>query len=960
VYLGAYRRLASGEIPMGEYNRAPLRGDTDVLAKRIGARIVDALVEALGILIIVFGIAIIGYTIHAYKPSFLIGVIVASLFVLAYELLLEGLWNGQTVGKRLLNIQVLMDDGRTCTLTASVVRNLLVVVDGLILYAIAFLSIWKSPLRKRVGDRVAHTVVAHTEPTAAPQATDNTPEPESTSPSSTAIDQSTPTTTSSQQVDPLTSGRSRTETSTSGRMGESAEKITRARQAITATIADEAAESGWVEAVLNRLTNLSTAYERWLTENADNQSQIDLWAAELSGWFRARESRFHSVREDINQARHEESWDLYLARITIYSALTALGGIIAGILLSLLFATTGVFAAIHPQVAAPQNVSSFADHYRVILGGGLLTLFLGGISGSIVFALLYFAPRIQKDTRSREVTHILPYGVTYMYALSRGNMPLVQIVQQVADSTGPYGAFASECQLIVREMEYFGRDLQAAMRHTRANTPSPEFAALLNDLGTVFHASQSVTPFLRDKTEEFHERAHQAQEDFLDTLEILAELYLIAMVLGTLLLTTIFVVMGTINPGTTFFLYPIIYIFIPGGTIAFYVIIDALSVDEAETIDVTLPTTVDPITTTDLDEEASTLKEARTSSTRNTDRRGTAATDGGMITPPAAGNTRSFTENLHLIEGLASAKRRQRVLELLRYPFDHPYEQPLAALGWSLPLAVLVELLILATGTAHLSGLTNAPLWATTILGVVPLFISIGPVTYYHEVSSRRQKHINKELPTAVRQLASANEAGMSINESIAVVGETSSGLLADEFSRLSHALTWNLEFSDGLAELANRLRNPRFTRVASLLIQANTATNDVRDVLNAIETDVQNAADLDKEHSQRMFLYVFMAVIGFGVFLVINAFLYSTLLTQVAHVQSASAASKLGSQLNGAAFGSNFQLTKYRMLFFHATLIQAVATGIMGGKLATGDGKSGLKYALGQVIVTVIVFFLI
>lgn len=950
---------------MDGYDRAPLRGDTDVLVSRIGARIVDCLIEALGITVIVFIFGAVGLAIHAYQASFLIGVMVAALFVVSYELLLEGLWNGQTVGKRVFNIRVLMDDGRLCTLRASVVRNLLQVVDGTILYVVALVSIWRSPLRKRVGDRAAYTVVAHTEPVATPKAADASRETDPGSESSTESVRSTSETTTTQPVDPLTTQQPRTRSpSTSAtsrsRMEQSAEKITRARQAITATIADEAAESSWVESIINRLTDLSTSYERWLTENADNQSKIDLWAAELSAWFRARETRFQTVRENINQARHEESWDLYLARISIYSALAAFGGIIAGLFLSFFFAQAGVFAAIHPQVAAPQTIASVADHYRVLIGSGLLTLFLGGLSGSVVFGLLYFAPRIQKDARSREITHILPYGVTYMYALSRGDMPLIQIIKQVADSTGPYGAFASECQLIVREMEYFGRDLQTAMRHTRANTPSPEFSALLNDLGTVFHASESVTPFLRDKTEEFHERARQAQEDFLDTLEILSELYLIAMILGTLLLTTILVVMGTINPGTTIFLYPVIYIFIPGGTIAFYIFIDALSVDEVETVDVNLPTTVDSITPADLDEKVTHLEEARRSTSKDLVSGHPTATDGGMETTPAAGNIRSFAENHRLLEGLASAKRRQRVIEFLRYPFDHPYEQPLAALGWSLPLAIFAELIILATGTARVSGLTSAPLWATTLLGVVPFYIAVVPVTYYHEVSSRRQKRINDDLPTTVRQLASANEAGMSITESLAVVGETSSGLLADEFSRLSHALTWNLEFSDGLAELANRLRNPRFTRVASLLIQANTATNDVREVLDAIETDVQNAADLDKQHSQRMFLYVFMAIVGFIVFLTINAFLYSTLLVQIAQIQSTSTTSNLGNQLSGVAFGSSFPLTRYKMLFFHATLFQAVASGIMGGKLATGNARSGLKYALGQVILTVVVFFLI
>ena len=578
--------------------------------------------------------------------------------------------------------------------------------------------------------------------------------------------------------------------------------------------------------------------------------------------------------------------------------------------------------------------------------------------------LFYYLPVIKKDTRSREITHILPYGVTYMYALSRGKMPLVQIIQHAGDATGPYGAFAEECQLIVREMEYFGRDLQDAMRQTREHTPSDEFAALLNDLGTIFRASQSVTPFLRDKTHEFHERAHDAQEDFLDTLEIFAEFYLISMVLGVLMLVTIVVVMATQNPSATSYLYPLTYILIPGGTFGFYLIIDAMSVDETKTVDVTLSTSSEPVTTGELEAEASELKTARKthSTTATTDGRTTTpATDGGVSqsVPPAAGNTRSYTENISLLEGIATAKRRQRIIELIRFPFDHPYEKPLAALGWSLPIAIVYLAVVLSTGLTQISSILTSPIWATTVLVVIPFFITFTPITFYYEISNRRQNRINTELPAVIRQLSSANEAGMSLSESFAVVGETSSGVLAREFTRLSHALTWNFEFSEGLAELANRLRNPRFTRVASLLIQANTATNDVREVLDAIETDVQNAADLDTEHSRRMFLYVFMAIVGFLVFLAINSFLYATLLTRIAHMSSAAQGSQVSSQL-GSTFGGSLNLTTYKMLFFHATLVQAVCTGIMGGKLSSDDARDGLKYALVQVLFTTIVFIFI
>ena len=972
---------------MSSQPSSPRPEDTHVLTERLGARLIDGLIDLLIGAIILFIFVFIGLRTNTYQTFLSIALVISAAFIIGYEFLLEGVWNGQTIGKRLLGLEVRMDDGRPCTVKASATRSLAEVIELITLYLLAFASMQTSPWRKRLGDRLAHTIVTTTTPTETDDVTETEdpnlqtiPTTERRLPNGAPISRQRPpsppgdsdirkTSNASEAQSGLRDRLSRSNPFVSGESTENTgetgnETISRARQAVTSTLADQASEADWIESLLGRLTEYAKRYDVWLAQSQSEQSVLDRWAADASAWFRERETTFESVRETINHARHEESWDLYLAHATIYAILTGLAGALSGLVLTGLLAYAGVFAQIHTNVGAPTGLKLIVYHYRIIIAGVLLTLFLGGLFAGATFMLFYYLPVIKKDTRSREITHILPYGVTYMYALSRGKMPLVQIINHASEATGPYGAFAEECQLIVREMEYFGRDLQEAMRQTREHTPSDEFAALLNDLGTIFRASQSVTPFLRDKTHEFHERAHDAQEDFLDTLEIFAEFYLISMVLGVLMLVTIVVVMATQNPSATAYLYPLTYILIPGGTFGFYLIIDAMSVDETKTVDVTLSTSSEPVTTGELEAEASELKTAREtpSTTAATDGgAGTPATDGGVSKsiPPAAGNTRSYTENITLLEGLATAKRRQRVIEIIRYPFDHPYEKPLAALGWSLPIGIVYLAVALSTGLTQLSSIFTSPIWATTVIAVIPFFIIFTPVTYYYEISNRRQERINKELPAVIRQLSSANEAGMSLSESFAVVGETSSGVLAREFTRLSHALTWNFEFSEGLAELANRLRNPRFTRVASLLIQANTATNDVREVLDAIETDVQNAAELDTEHSRRMFLYVLMAIVGFLVFLAINSFLYATLLTRIAHISSAAQGSQMGSQL-GSTFGGSLNLTTYKMLFYHATLVQAVCTAIMGGKFSSDDARDGLKYALVQVLFTTIVFIFV
>jgi uncharacterized RDD family membrane protein YckC len=66
---------------------------------------------------------------------------------------------GMTVGKGMVGIRVVGDTGERVTFGAAVLRNLLRLIDAFFFYLVAFVFALQSPLRQRLGDRLAHTVV---------------------------------------------------------------------------------------------------------------------------------------------------------------------------------------------------------------------------------------------------------------------------------------------------------------------------------------------------------------------------------------------------------------------------------------------------------------------------------------------------------------------------------------------------------------------------------------------------------------------------------------------------------------------------------------------------------------------------------------------------------------------------------------------------------------------------------
>ena len=149
--------------PEGVLFRLPLAGP----ASRLYAMLLDIAI----VLGTVNGIGLLVYWIFAKAPGFGIMVITLAEFAIgfAYGALLEGYWNGQTIGKRLLHLRVVDQTGLPLRIEQAWIRNLMRVVDVLpFAYLVGGVSLLSGPLMQRFGDRVAGTLVVRQAPLAAP------------------------------------------------------------------------------------------------------------------------------------------------------------------------------------------------------------------------------------------------------------------------------------------------------------------------------------------------------------------------------------------------------------------------------------------------------------------------------------------------------------------------------------------------------------------------------------------------------------------------------------------------------------------------------------------------------------------------------------------------------------------------------------------------------------------------
>lgn len=88
--------------------------------------------------------------------------IVSFVFFWGYYIGFELFWNGQSPGKRWFGLRVIRVDGTPITLTESVIRNLVRLIDLLPLaYGVGVVTMFINSNSRRVGDLAAGTVVVH-------------------------------------------------------------------------------------------------------------------------------------------------------------------------------------------------------------------------------------------------------------------------------------------------------------------------------------------------------------------------------------------------------------------------------------------------------------------------------------------------------------------------------------------------------------------------------------------------------------------------------------------------------------------------------------------------------------------------------------------------------------------------------------------------------------------------------
>ncbi|MFB6119748.1 MAG: type II secretion system F family protein [Halobacteriaceae archaeon] len=629
----------------------------------------------------------------------------------------------------------------------------------------------------------------------------------------------------------------------------------------------------------------------------------------------------------LRAARRHTTYRMYAAKTLLYATLGALSGSIIAVYLVYAVVSLLNVPAAQLRRSLPASLGFLADPLSVptLSVGEAFALFvfssatIGVLTAAVIYQLRWWRPRTQANARARQIDASIERTVAFLYALSRSGMSFPEVMRIVVRNQDVYGEAATEFEVVVREIDLFGADLHEALQQLSERTPSDEFGDFCDNLGSVLRSGRDLGDFLRDEHEQYQAEAEARQRQFLDLLGTVAEGYVTVFVAGPLFLLTILMVVGLITGGTKPLIAVIVYFVIPLATVGILVYLDSLSVTGG----------VEPEFGTSVDATFGGFEDIPETETES-------ATDGGV---PADRDANEARLDVH--------RRTKWATQFLADPVAHVLRRPETLLAVTVPLSILYVVW---------------GLWPTLSAGQIPAVTAVDDLlvhgvlfvgttfTVAYEARQRQLRAIERAVPDFLDRLASVNEAGMPIAESFGQVVRSDVGALNTELARTWTDVEWGARIETALARFDRRVRSAPITRAVTLITNALRASGDVGPVLRIAADEANAARRLARERRQEMLTYSVVIYISFFVFLAIVVSL------NVYFVPSVPTAGEFGEQVGGQ-LGNIGQLTEaeraeYQLLFFHASLVQAVCSGLVAGQMGENSISAGAKHATGMLLV--------
>lgn len=199
--------------------------------------------------------------------------------------------------------------------------------------------------------------------------------------------------------------------------------------------------------------------------------------------------------------------------------------------------------------------------------------------GGITFMGFYIYPVLRVEEAKKSASNSLPFATVYFATLAGTGMPVNRMMEIMAGFR-EYGEVSMQAGGVVRDIEILGYDVSTALERAAARTASEELKELLWGINTSMTTGGDLKKFLMEKAKGYMSSYQRALEMYVDQLALLTEIYITAVVVGSIFFIVMTTIMNMVGvAGTTLAVIQnlVVYLLLPLISIAFMIIVSASS-----------------------------------------------------------------------------------------------------------------------------------------------------------------------------------------------------------------------------------------------------------------------------------------------------------------------------------------------------------------------------------------------
>ena len=291
----------------------------------------------------------------------------------------------------------------------------------------------------------------------------------------------------------------------------------------------------------------------------------------FGGYYRRKRPRFSFLINDLIKARVYITVERFLSTATLYSLVLSSVCVTMGLAVAaLLFNYVPIWRFVFPGYMAKIDVLGILSDF------GLVVFIV--LACFIAFFLLFiFYPRVKGWERKMKIDGHLPYAIGWMSFMATIGIIPYMIFKKLAEAEEFFGEVSQEAKLVVKDVELLGFDFISALHNLASVTPSKRMRTFIQGAVTNSLSGGEMGIYFMSKAQEAMEENRKIFTDFISTLGMISEVYIIGLVAAPIFIIIMLAAMMMLRGVNPAILMAIIYGLIPIGSVMFLLLTDSLT-----------------------------------------------------------------------------------------------------------------------------------------------------------------------------------------------------------------------------------------------------------------------------------------------------------------------------------------------------------------------------------------------